>query len=1122
MNKIFFSILITLIAINSFAMEKVTLQLKWFHQFQFAGYYAAKEKGYYKDVGLDVTIKERDLKYNNIKEVINNKAQYGIADSVLFLYKARNEPIITVAPIFQHSANILISRKDRRIQTIEDLNNKKIIFYPNDADGFSLLALLKKFNIDAELIRKREKGDYKKVINKQVDLMPAYLTNEPFLFKEAGVEIDIINPMNYGLDIYGDMLFTNKNEALNHPNRVKKFREASLKGWKYALENKEEIIQLILEKYNSKKSIEHLRYEAKAIESLISKDLIPLGNMDKGRVQYINNLYIKYGLMDSKLDINDFIFEEYINSKGINLTNKEKQYLINNPTVSVLNMNAFAPYNFNSSNQAKGYSIEYMKLLANILNIKLEFKTVESWAKSLDMMKEGSLDIIPHIAINDERKKYIEFTNFAHINFSIALAVNKSSDINSLEDLNGKTLSILDNTFFEEIIREKYPKIKLIPTKTVKEGIDLVANGKADATIENLPTLEYHINNSWLSNLKTIKLNKDSGLVVNIPMYMGVKKENTLLKSILEKANAYIKPNEVTKLKSEWLIKNIGEHVDFTKNEYEYLKSKKTINYCIDPNWMPLDKIEGNKHIGLSSEYIKIFEEKLGVNFNLLKTKTWTESLQNIKNGTCEFIPFIYQTKERKKDFNLSTPYLSFPLVVATKMKEPFIGDLKVLGKKKISYVKDYAYKEVLKSKYPLIEFIEVSSINEGLNKVQRNQVYAHIGLLPTIGYQIQKNFSNSLKIAGEVQDEWNLSIATKKEDVLLTNIMKKALKSISEKKKEILFNKYSAVTYEESIDLKKILFIVSFFLVIIVIVIYKNRQINKLNINMKKYIRIIDEHVLTSSTNAKGTITQASKAFCKISGYEKNELIGKNHNIIRHEDMPKELFKELWETISSGKVWKGEIKNRTKDGSFYWVEAKISPIFNNKMEITGYTSIRHDITDKKRVEELSITDELTGLYNRRHFNKVFEDEINRAKRDGHALALMIFDVDCFKQYNDNYGHPKGDIVLKEIGKTIKTLAKRSSDYAFRIGGEEFAVIFTPHFKETAVDFAEIVRKEIESLQIEHRFNKASNYITVSIGLYSEHGDKLEDSESIYNYTDDALYEAKESGRNKFVLYDKK
>lgn len=1122
MNKIFFSTLIILITINSFAIEKVTLQLKWFHQFQFAGYYAAKEKGFYEDVGLDVTIKERDLKYNNIKEVINNKAQYGIADSVLFLYKARNEPIITVTPIFQHSANILISRKDRKVQTIENLNNKKIIFYPNDADGFSLLALLKKFNIDAELIRKREKSDYVKVINKQVDLMPAYLTNEPFLFKEAGVDIDIINPMNYGLDIYGDMLFTNKNEALNHPNRVKKFREASLKGWKYALENKEEIIQLILEKYNSKKSIEHLRYEAKAIESLISKDLIPLGNMDKGRVEYINNLYIKYGLMDSKLNINDFIFEEYVNSKGIDLTNEEKQYLVDNPTISVLNMKAFAPYNFNSSNQAKGYSIEYMKLLANILNVKLEFKTVESWAKSLDMIKEGSLDIIPHIAINDKRKEYIEFTNFAHLNYSMALAVNKSFDINSLEDLNGRTLSILDNTFFEEIIREKYPKIRLLTTKTVKEATDAVSKGTADATIEDLSTLEYHINNYWLSNLKTIKLNKDSGLLVNIPLYMGVKKGNKYLKSILEKANAFVKPNEVTKLKSEWLIKNIGEHVDFTKNEYEYLKNKKTINYCVDPNWMPLDKIEGNKHIGLSSEYIKIFEEKLGVNFNLLKTKTWTESLQNIKNGTCEFIPFIYKTKERNKDFNLSSSYLSFPLVVATKMKEPFIGDLKVLGKTKISYVKDYAYKEVLKREYPLIEFVEVSSINEGLNMVQRNQVYAHIGLLPTIGYQIQKNFSNSLKIAGEVQDDWPLSLAIKKDNELLINIMKKVLDSISEKKKESLFSKYSSVTYEESIDLKKILYLVSFFLIVIIIVIYKNRQINILNQDMKKYINIIDEHVLTSSTNEKGAITQTSKAFCKISGYSKEELLGKNHRLIRHEDMPKELFKELWETISSGKIWKGEIKNKRKDGSFYWVEAKISPIFNNKMEITGYTSIRHDITDKKRVEELSITDELTGLYNRRHFNKVFEDEINRAKRDDHALALIIFDVDCFKQYNDNYGHPKGDIVLKEIGRVIKTLAKRSSDYAFRIGGEEFAIIFTPHTKETAVNFAEMIREGIQNLQIEHKFNKASNYVTVSIGLYSENGDKIEDAESIYNYTDHALYEAKESGRNKFVLYEKK
>ena len=314
------------------ANEKVVLQLKWFHQFQFAGYYAAKEKGFYDEAGLDVEIKERDLKYNNIDEVINGNAQYGVADSILILYRLKQQPVVIVSPIFQHFPSVLISLKKNNISSVYELNNKDILFYPNDTDGFSLLAMIKKFDLNVNLIRERHKDDYVKLINNEVDLMPAYIANEPFLLKEKGYDINIINPSNYGFDIYGDMLFTNEDEAKNNPNRVVRFRDATLKGWKYALENKEEIIQLIHTKYANEKSIEHLKYEANAIDLLINKDITPLGYLDEGRIRYISEMYKYYGLTESKIDLNGFLFNEISKKdKKISLSDEEIKYLKDNP-----------------------------------------------------------------------------------------------------------------------------------------------------------------------------------------------------------------------------------------------------------------------------------------------------------------------------------------------------------------------------------------------------------------------------------------------------------------------------------------------------------------------------------------------------------------------------------------------------------------------------------------------------------------------------------------------------------------------------------------------------------------------------------------------------------------------
>ncbi|MCX6075343.1 MAG: ABC transporter substrate-binding protein [Campylobacterales bacterium] len=291
-----------------FGEEKVILQLKWLHQFQFAGYYAALEKGYYKDVGLDVEIRERDLNKNNIKQIIDGEAEYGIADSVLFLHKAKQEPVVIVAAIFQHSPNVLVTLKSSGIDSPYKLQNKDVTFYKKDVDGFGILAMLKSLHVEPNISRIKEETNYRYLANKKTDAYVAYLSNEPFYFKEMGEDINIINPANYGFDLYGDMLFTSVKEATENPQRVEKFKEATLKGWKYAFEHKEEIIEFIKKKYATDKSIEHLRYEADALEQLTQQKSIPLGTIDKGRVEFTLAVYEKYGLIKNSVPIDRVYF----------------------------------------------------------------------------------------------------------------------------------------------------------------------------------------------------------------------------------------------------------------------------------------------------------------------------------------------------------------------------------------------------------------------------------------------------------------------------------------------------------------------------------------------------------------------------------------------------------------------------------------------------------------------------------------------------------------------------------------------------------------------------------------------------------------------------------------------
>ncbi|WNL13090.1 cache domain-containing protein [Aliarcobacter cryaerophilus] len=297
------------------------------------------------------------------------------------------------------------------------------------------------------------------------------------------------------------------------------------------------------------------------------------------------------------------------------------------------------------------------------------------------------------------------------------------------------------------------------------------------------------------------------------------------------------------------------------------------------------------------------------------------------------------------------------------------------------------------------------------------------------------------------------------------------------------------------------------------------NKTLENKNMVEKKlqdYINIVNQNVIISSTNIQGVITEVSEAFCEISGYKKDELIGKSHNIVRHPNTPTSFYKEMWNTLLSKKEWRGEIKNLAKNGDIYWIYAIITPILKNS-EIIGFTSIKSNITNKKHIEELSITDDLTKIYNRRFFNIKIEEEINRAKRDKKELCLIILDIDFFKQYNDTYGHQEGDIVIKSVANVLKNRTNRADDFAFRVGGEEF-VIITHIEKDKVLNYANSIKDDIENLKIEHRGNKASKYVTISLGVVCKNAIEINSSEELYKEADDNLYEAKRSGRNCVVI----
>ncbi len=293
------------------AAEKVTLQLRWHHQFQFAGYYAAKAKGFYRDAGLDVSIVAGAPVRQPLDQVLAGRAQYGTANSELLFGRLHGKPLVALATIFQHAATVLLVRRDSGILSPQDLVGRRVmsVGVGKEAD-IGLMAMLKNEGVDPGQVKfQKSSYDINDLVKGNTDAFNSYLTNEPYFLKAIGVPFTVINPATYGIDFYSDILFTSEDEVRNHPDRVKRFRKASLRGWEYAMQNQEEVIDLIRSKYQSTKTRDHLRFEANAMAALILPNLIEIGRMNPGRWKHMADTFVKEGFADPGYSLEGFIYD---------------------------------------------------------------------------------------------------------------------------------------------------------------------------------------------------------------------------------------------------------------------------------------------------------------------------------------------------------------------------------------------------------------------------------------------------------------------------------------------------------------------------------------------------------------------------------------------------------------------------------------------------------------------------------------------------------------------------------------------------------------------------------------------------------------------------------------------
>lgn len=486
-----------------------------------------------------------------------------------------------------------------------------------------------------------------------------------------------------------------------------------------------------------------------------------------------------------------------------------------------------------------------------------------------------------------------------------------------------------------------------------------------------------------------------------------------------------------------------------------------------------------------------------------------------LEEGRVNLFPSFQTGHPLPAGLPITRPYVRIPVVVVMASNARGFDSPKDLGKLRLAGVLSIPEKlKQLNIKTP----ITVIHPGRGLMGVVTGKFDAFICELSGLSHELSRHPVTGIKVVGELPASSDFAMVVSPDLAGFIPIFNKALDAIPRSHKDHIREKWFTVTFEKKWTASPWAWaVLATGIAAIALCLAGLFLLYRRFHQVKSAVEALDPHLLSVNLDKNIVITQATKALCRLTGFETGEIIGKPLMALGGpvKDSPSDM-KVLWDTVQNGESWKGEIKLVKKDGSHLWTEAVVSPLKRTDEDRSGYTVIYQDISRHKHYEKLAARDELTGLFNRRHFNRIAPELLDRARKENRHLAFHLLDVDYFKRYNDAYGHPEGDRILTAIGGCLKTVFQRKDDLAFRLGGEEFGAIGLVSGPSQAMDIAEKIRRAIQNLGEPHRDNPPG-VVTVSMGVWVESPGPEDRLETIYELADQALYQAKEQGRNRCV-----
>ncbi len=621
----------------------------------------------------------------------------------------------------------------------------------------------------------------------RADAMVLRATDRPPGF-QAGGRYPVFTPSDFGADFLGQCLFTSKAQFARHPDRARRFVEASCRGWAAAMEQDEAAVAALVATHVPAKGLETLALELREVKKRVLPATYDLGSIDGSALERIADTFVCLGMADSDHDLGGFV----VASPGggtpltrIALTGLERNFLADHPVVTVAFEDNSNPFSFVTDQGHQGFAHDYFALLEKKTGMHF-FPEFGSWATNLDRFKAGEVDLINGISFDRERQS---FTLFSPPYYTIPLALFTRNEFGfyfNISQLFGRRVGIVRDVYFKDSLAG-YPEIDIVALADAQALMQGLSEGLVDAVIINL--------GDGLSTIRTLGLTnvRSAGAIAlegktEEDLRIGVRADLPVLLSIVKKGMAAITGSELASLRDKWLLPapgSTGLRIHLTDSEKDFLVNHQVIRVGNEENWPPFDLNVGGEARGFGVDLLKLVADRIGIHLEFVPDLTWDETVTLFYDKKIDVLHSLTRNQEREKHALFSLPFYFSPHVLMCRKDAPPVTDIRALYGKTLAMPEHWAVADYLRLHHPKIKLMYTADTMEALSEVSRGRAFGTIEQEAVLHYFMKKHGFSSLKKAFTFDEFDNLGnasmyIAVRNDWPQLMDLMDKALKTVS------------------------------------------------------------------------------------------------------------------------------------------------------------------------------------------------------------------------------------------------------------------------------------------------------------------------------------------------------